>query len=368
MKLIFMDFLIPYLLKDIDHPLGGACVRQYALAKGLIELGHKVGILTWKGAKEFVGRDLEFDLVEAYPLDRGIPKLRWFYSRFPSMLKATWKYNPDYLLAITSGTNVGVIALISKLLTIRFAYLVANDIEVDKRFNKREGFINRKIYKWGLERAKYILAQNNYQYNILKRLYSANKVIKIYNPYYCLNNLPQIKSGRLRKYIAWIGIFQYQKNLPALLRVARNNSRIEFRIAGMSGNVDKSTKIALQDLKKCENVRFVGYLNRTEILPFLSKAYALLNTSHYEGFSNTFLESFAAGTPVITLGVNLDEIITKYSLGFVTKESEISQIFNKLDRHYDYIKYGWEMRKYLDEKHNYKKIAASLIKILEITL
>lgn len=363
-----MDFIIPYLLKDTDYPVGGACVEQYALAKGLIELGHKVGILTWKGAKEFVGRDLEFDLVETYPLDRGIRKLRWFYSRFPSMLKATLRYNPDYLFTECAGTNVGEMAFISKLLTIPFVYRVSNDMEVDKRLNEREGFINRKIYKWGLERAKYILAQNNYQYNILKRLYLANKVIKIYNPYYCPNNLPQIKSGRFRNYIAWIGIFQYQKNLPALLRIARNNSRIEFRIAGINGNVDKSTKIALEDLKRCKNVRFVGYLNRTEILPFLSKAYALLNTSHYEGFSNTFLEAFATGTPVITLGVNPDEIITKYSLGFVTKESEINQIFNKLDRHYDYIKYGWEMRKYLDEKHNYKKIAASLIKILEKTL
>ena len=39
------------------------------------------------------------------------------------------------------------------------------------------------------------------------------------------------------------------------------------------------------------NIKFVGFIPRNEISSFLGDAYLLLNTSFYEGFSNTFLES-----------------------------------------------------------------------------
>jgi glycosyltransferase involved in cell wall biosynthesis len=45
--------------------------------------------------------------------------------------------------------------------------------------------------------------------------------------------------------------------------------------------------------------------------------------SHYEGFFNTFLESFAAGTPVsAAYRVDPDSIITKHQLGFTREDDE----------------------------------------------
>ena len=66
-----------------------------------------------------------------------------------------------------------------------------------------------------------------------------------------------------RSYIAWIGIFQYQKNLPALLDVVQKMPQIKFKIAGKSANsnLDDKTQTALHKLSECKNVDFVGYLN-----------------------------------------------------------------------------------------------------------
>jgi glycosyltransferase involved in cell wall biosynthesis len=46
------------------------------------------------------------------------------------------------------------------------------------------------------------------------------------------------------------------------------------------------------------------------------EAAMLLCTSHYEGFSNVFLEALAAGTPVVTRrSVDPDFIISRHALG-----------------------------------------------------
>jgi glycosyltransferase involved in cell wall biosynthesis len=48
----------------------------------------------------------------------------------------------------------------------------------------------------------------------------------------------------------------------------------------------------------------------------------LLSTSAYEGFSNTFLEAFAAGTPVVARrAVDPDSIIGRNDLGLVADDA-----------------------------------------------
>jgi glycosyltransferase involved in cell wall biosynthesis len=88
-------------------------------------------------------------------------------------------------------------------------------------------------------------------------------------------------------------------------------------VAGMAyAGTDAETLAAISALEKLPNVRMTGYLKRTQVPAFLGDATALLCTSHFEGFSNTFLEAFAAGTPVLTRkGVDPDGIVARHQLG-----------------------------------------------------
>ncbi|MHA1341616.1 MAG: glycosyltransferase family 4 protein [Promethearchaeota archaeon] len=367
MKLLFFDFDIPYLLRDEDYPVGGACVRQYALGKGIIELGHQVGFLTWKGAKEYVGKDIEFDLVETYPLIGGIRKLRWFYKRFPSLVRAVNEYNPDFLIKKGRKSYTGVMAFISDLFKIPFVYMATNDIDADSRYKKNLNLIEQIIYKFGLRRARAIFSQNSYQYKKFKKVYS-QRIFLMHNPYFFKGRLPKIKDYSKRKYIAWLGIYQYQKNLTSLYKVVKKLSNFEFRIAGKaSKNLDKDTRYALVQLKKCKNIKFVGYLRRAEIIPFLSNAYALINTSYYEGFSNVFLEAFAAGTPVVTTSkVDPDNIIAKNNIGLVAENyNEIPKLIISLINSKDYDSIAQRCRNYVVKNHNPRKIATMFIENLK---
>jgi glycosyltransferase involved in cell wall biosynthesis len=172
--------------------------------------------------------------------------------------------------------------------------------------------------------------------------------------------------------VAWLGNFRKPKNLPLLLDVARRLPDIEFRIGGMpSPDMDDETRNAVDALKRLPNTRFVGYIKRTDVVPFLSEAVVLLNTSHYEGFSNTFLEAFAAGTPVVApRRVDPDLIITQRGLGCATDQdgalAECIEPIWRLDRAgYDAL--SRKCRAYVEAEHSPQNKARELIAILSRT-
>lgn len=367
LKLLYIDFYMPHLLKDIDYPVGGAAVEWYAWIKGFFLNNQKVGVLTFKGARAYIDKILEFDIIESYSLNEGIRILRWLYKRFPAVYKAVSEYQPDFLIQECAGFDTGLMAYIGKKIKIPFIYRVANDMDTDERYKERLSKLQQVSYNFGLKHAYAIICQNNYQYERLKEKYPLKNMAIIHNPYFYEGELPAIQNQNERRYIAWLGVFQHQKNLPALLDIVENLKEVQFRIAGKSGNhLDEGTSNALSKLRDCDNVKFVGYLKRTEVIPFLSNAYALLNTSHYEGFSNTFLESFLAGTPVITTSkVDPDNIIYNNCLGFIAKDyNEIPNLIVSIIKSNDYNKIAQSCRQYVLKKHDPRILAQRFVEIL----
>lgn len=359
---------MPQLLMDNEYPVGGATVEWYAWIKGFIANHHQVGVLTFKGANRHVRTDPEFDLVETYDLDEGIPKLRWFTKRYPAIVRAVKRYEPDYLIQECAGYQTGILAHIAKKLQIPFIYRVANDMDADIRHKKVLSFSESLLYQYGLKHASFIICQNSYQHEQLRAKYPSKKMFIIHNPFYA-KKLPTIKKLEDRKYLAWIGLFQYQKNLPALLRVAQNLPELEIRIAGiaLNMNIDDESKRALEGLRQCSNVKFVGFVKRSAVIPFLSAAVALLNTSYYEGFSNSFLESFLAGTPVITTqSIDPDNIIGKYNLGRIALNySTIPQLVHSLLADGKYHQITMNCRNYVLKEHNPEILARKFISNLQ---
>jgi len=364
-KILFFDFNLPYLLEDRDYPVGGATVQAQKWIAGLSALGKEVGVLIDGFCGDALESDIEF--VKSFDLNKGIPFLNWIYYRYPKLNRAVKTYRPDYIYHAGAGFTSWVLATIARKNQIKFIYRVANDADTDERLKRRLTPLTRFLYQRSLKITDIILCQNRYQFQNLKKKVPEKSIAIFHNPYDFSGALPVIKPLTERKYIAWLGIFQYQKNLAALLNTVKRLSSIEFRIAGKpQKRLDLQTKRALSELDKCPNVRFVGFLRRAEISNFLNKAYALLNTSYYEGFSNTFLEALAAGTPIVcTTNVDPDAMIANHGLGKTCyTHDQLARTLETLMGLKDYFEMCKKCQQYALQSHDCRVLAKRLLEIL----
>jgi glycosyltransferase involved in cell wall biosynthesis len=65
------------------------------------------------------------------------------------------------------------------------------------------------------------------------------------------------------------------------------------------------------------NLQLLPACGRDVLFNLYRRAIALVNTSLFEGFPNTFLEAWARGTPVLSLSVDPDGVIRRDALGVV---------------------------------------------------
>lgn len=310
---LFWDNRYMSLLHDPWFKSGGATKQVVAWVEGLMTLGASVKVVGAHEDPDFFKKH-EHTIV-SYDSRKGIPKLRYLYIRIPGMLRAFISSKAKYIYYGIPSPFAGVLASCAKVLRKKFILRISNDFFVDDRVKAKFDPFRSLWLGLGFRLADYILCQNDYQFSQLRAKYG-EKVFKIGNPF--LGALAtDVRSVEDRKYVAWVGIFQDQKNLPLLLEIARALPRIDFRIAG--GNDKKLSQTdqrALQDLNELPNVKLVGFLDREGVLDLLDNARLLLNTSHYEGFSNTFLEAFSRGTPVATLARNdPNQIVRVHRLG-----------------------------------------------------
>ncbi|HEY1614954.1 MAG TPA: glycosyltransferase family 4 protein [Rhizomicrobium sp.] len=317
MKLLFIDFTLPYVLHNAEYPAGGWATELQNWIEGLTAHGHRSGVLTWKGAKDYVGAGSPCDLIDTYDPAKGLPVFKYFYSYIPSLLSAARRYQPDIVIQSVAGVHTGIMAFVARRLGVPFVHRVANDVDADGRCAARLRRYENTAYRYGLDRAELIVCQNTYQAEALERTHGATPRPVVHNPFKAPGTLPPMVPRGGRDYVAWMGVFKAQKNLPLLLRIAKALPNVHFRVAGgPPPDMEAEAQRTLEALRGLSNVELVGYVRRTDVLDFLARAVCLLCTSHFEGFSNVFLEALTAGTPVLTRKtVDPDHIIERNALG-----------------------------------------------------
>lgn len=126
-----------------------------------------------------------------------------------------------------------------------------------------------------------------------------------------------------RNRVLWVGRLHKRKFPERFIEIVKtlcNRKDIEFIMVGrrLDERYDRLISRAEAEFK---NFRFIENASQETIYALLSSSRAIVNTSDREGFSNTFIEAWILGVPVVALGsVNPDNILTEHNIGFVCDE------------------------------------------------
>jgi glycosyltransferase involved in cell wall biosynthesis len=355
------------LIVEGGKPRGGAAVQTMVWMQAFHELGFEVYLAKFENDNRKLLA--EFDWVKPisiYHPDKFKKRLTWFTYRFPSIYKALKKSGSDYLYISIPRWTTFYLGIICKILGIKKIIRIANDNVLDNRIFVDHKRVEAFFIKLALQFSDLTFTQNEFQYQTVKKRFPKNHVFKIFNPVIIDYRFLKPKNLSNEGYIAWVANFRYQKNLSLLYQIAKNITDINFKIAGEPlFPMDDETKDNIDLLKRLPNVEFVGILKRNEVLPFLSNANFLLNTSRYEGFSNTFLEAMLTGTPILTTSnVNPDGIIDKYSLGFTyNNDKDLIRILEGLPKE-NYLSKSKNCIHFVKENHDHIFLGKRIIKLI----
>ncbi|WP_143962616.1 glycosyltransferase family 4 protein [Litoribacter populi] len=366
-KVLFHDHKLANILVTDELPSGGAAVQTYGWIHGLLANGHQVSVITDIDEEDEFKKEFgNLEIIPSYDYRKGVKWLRWVTHRYPDTYRKIKKVNPDYVYESIPNWGSYFLGRICRMLGKKYVLRISNDSFLDDRILKNYSKFDRYFLMKGIEMADIILCQNDYQLTAIQKHFPTKKIEKISNPIY-VHELDKLKRGAEKDYIAWAGLFQYQKNLKLLFEVASSLPNEKFKIAGtLSSKADEETYEFLGKLEGLPNVEFVGFLERRQVLEFFANAKFLLNTSRFEGFSNTFLEAMLMGTPILTSErVNPDFLISKNNLGIVYQSSEdLSTKLAKVDKS-AYKLMVARVLDYVAKNHNYKLVAANLVRLLE---
>lgn len=164
------------------------------------------------------------------------------------------RIKPDYVYTAIPTWSGFYVGLICKLLGIRHIIRVANDPEVEFSLNPKYPFHHKKLINASYKMADIVLAQNVFQFEILKKRFPKIKISKVFNPIVLDKDFLKTKF-QFEGYIAWVANFRYQKNLRLLFEVALLLPLEKVKVVGQTLlPLDEETEFYLDKLKGLKNV------------------------------------------------------------------------------------------------------------------
>jgi len=359
-----IGFIVPSYFKENK---GGAELQCLYLSEELISRDYEV-VYIKESKKPSKHPYLDVNGIKIYEIQKRANYLRIFnYFQIKRIIKSEGiKY--WYLRATIA--YVFPVYKISKNINITTIWACARDDELDHSISKKKfkffGNIlyrlNIFLFKKALPGINQILLQTKIQKKLLTNRYQLSGNI-VYNSIAIKNYKMSIKKNR----ILWIGRLIPMKQPESFLKLCESMPNYEFILVGkpVSNNHYSDIKSICSDF---DNLTYYQNLPHDEILSLISESKLLINTSKLsgEGFSNTFLESWSLGNPVISMNVDPDSSIEENNLGIVTDNvAEIKDYINKIfsdDSYYNFI--SSNCIKYVETNHSVKNNVDKLLGIL----
>jgi len=159
-----------------------------------------------------------------------------------------------------------------------------------------------------------------------------------------------------REAFLWIGGLIDYKNPLACVRLAELVPEARFWMLGTPREGwDALAAAVAVGAARLPNLELLAPRDRDSLLDLYPRAVAVVNTSAFEGFPNTFMEAWAAGAPVVSLNVDPDDVLATHRIGEVAGGS-IDALADAARRMWANRDRPWPQaaaaRRYLAENHD----------------
>lgn len=341
--------------------VGGAQLQQILIAEELADRGHKVFFIEYDTARKSEEKINGIQVITK-PRPSGSAPIRAF-DAIKGTMKILREIELDVCYRRVLNFELLPISFYTSFSDCRFVYGISHDDELtDKPHLFSQGIKSTNSYKrlnqFALSTADAVIAQNSHQYDLAVEQLNT----EVYNIPNCykVRSVQPIDWEYDSPVVFWAARFQPWKQPEVVASLAEALPSVTFVMAGAPGDEKTYNKLE-QSTKSLENVHLIGYIPLEQIDRYFSAADIFLNTSSKEGFPNTFLQAWAQGTPVASLQVDPNNIISEEEIGIIADGStkklekrlkELTQDKQKLE------KLGRANKEYLKSNHTVDTITS----------
>lgn len=234
---------------------------------------------------------------------------------------------PDVIYQRVGCAHTGIGVLYAKRSGCKMVWHIAGDMEViPYQFKPSRTimfrYVDKKFLEYGIKHSKHIIAQTENQAKLLQTYYRRS-------PTAIINNFHPFPKEEIKKFspvkIVWIANFKPLKQPEHFIRLAKDlqgESGVQFIMVGALQGTKSWRERLFGDIKGLRNLKYLGALTQEEVNSILASSHIFVNTSKWEGFPNTFIQSWMRKVPVVSLQVNPDRIFDNEEIGFHSRTYE----------------------------------------------
>ncbi len=287
--------------------VGGETVQHVLLARAWKQLGAEVSIIVSDHGQPKVQMIDGIRAISAYRKGAGWRFVRFIHPHSTSIAAAMRMADADVYYQSLAGYNTGLTAWFCRRYGKRFAFRISSDAYCTPGKQLMRLYRDRKVYEYGLRRADLIIAQTDYQRQLLREGFAleselANLAAETPAPGSHVKDID----------VLWVANFRAVKQPDRVIELARRLPQLKFVVVG--GGQQQYAQRMRQAERELSNLTMTGPIAYDSVGAYFDRARIFLNTSSLEGFPNTFVQAWMRGLPVVSF-FDPDKLIAGQNLG-----------------------------------------------------
>jgi glycosyltransferase involved in cell wall biosynthesis len=287
--------------------VGGENVQHVLLARAWRDLGLDVSIIVHNQGQPSLETIDGIRVFSACPRRAGVRGIRWLHPHSTSILAAMRRADADIYYQSLAGYDTGLTAWFCRRYDKRFAFRISSDAYCIPGKQLAKLYRDRKVYEYGVRRADLIIAQTEFQRQLLRTHFGldselANLAVEV----------PRQSSTPRDIDVLWVANFRDVKRPDLVIELARALPSLKFVVVG--GGQEAYAQRMRRATQELPNLSMTGPIAYDGVGAYFDRARLFLNTSSMEGFPNTFLQAWIRGVPVVSF-FDPDKLIAQRSLG-----------------------------------------------------